>query len=348
LMLKRLQRYVNLPLQSLQLSALNSSENDLITQPNIAESCLGRSSSVKRSADTEECDMHENNPTNTDECNPHMESDEIHTETEHVAPTEEKGQEDLFEMTIVNSMGSQILERLNGHLTFGHRAFLSLDWPSKTKELFYNEKAAEDIAQDESLNEKSRIKSQKIFSLSDCLELYTSEEKLGKNDAWLCPNCKKPQQATKKIDLWSLPDILVISLKRFSFNRYWRDKLDIWIDFPIRELDMQPYIINKNHDEAIYDLVAVSNHYGGMGGGHYTAYGKNKDDEKWYYFDDSSVTSASEDAVVSKAAYVLFYQRRVRHSSVNGCVASVPPAEEAMDTEQTENGLTIKTSIANE
>merc|ERR1712211_126128 len=73
---------------------------------------------------------------------------------------------------------------------------------------------------------------------------------------------------------------------------------------------MGPYIINKNHGKAIYDLIAVSNHYGGMGGGHYTAYGKNKDDGRWYHFDDSSVTPISENAIVTKAAYVLFYQRR--------------------------------------
>ena len=65
-----------------------------------------------------------------------------------------------------------------------------------------------------------------------------------------------------------LPNMLVISLKRFSYNRYWRDKLDTHVEFPISELDMGPYIINKNHGKAIYDLIAVSNHYGGMGGGH--------------------------------------------------------------------------------
>lgn len=65
-----------------------------------------------------------------------------------------------------------------------------------------------------------------------------------------------------------LPSTLVISLKRFSYNRYWRDKLDTHVDFPITNLDMGPYIINKNHGKAIYDLIAVSNHYGGMGGGH--------------------------------------------------------------------------------
>ena len=83
-----------------------------------------------------------------------------------------------------------------------------------------------------------------------------------------CPNCQKDQQATKKFDLWMLPSILVISLKRFSYNRYWRDKLDTHVEFPVTGLDMGPYIINKNHAKAIYDLIAVSNHYGGMGGGH--------------------------------------------------------------------------------
>ena len=90
----------------------------------------------------------------------------------------------------------------------------------------------------------------------------------------------------------------MISLKRFSFNRYWRDKLDTHVDFPVHGLDMAPYIINKNHGTAVYDLIAVSNHYGGMGGGHYTAYAKNKDDGKWYYFDDSSVTESSESSCV--------------------------------------------------
>ena len=90
------------------------------------------------------------------------------------------------------------------------------------------------------------------------------------------------------------------------------------VEFPVHGLDMGKYVINKNHGPAVYDLVAVSNHYGGMGGGHCkfkgrrfyfhllttlplyadTAFGKNKDDGKWHYFDDSSVTSSSEDAVV--------------------------------------------------
>ncbi|OWK16726.1 USP15, partial [Cervus elaphus hippelaphus] len=105
-------------------------------------------------------------------------------------------------------------------------------------------------------------------------------------------------------------DVLVVHLKRFSYSRYMRDKLDTLVDFPINDLDMSEFLINPNAGPCRYNLIAVSNHYGGMGGGHYTAFAKNKDDGKWYYFDDSSVSTASEDQIVSKAAYVLFYQRQ--------------------------------------
>lgn len=39
---------------------------------------------------------------------------------------------------------------------------------------------------------------------------------LNREDSWYCPHCKHQQQnATKKITLWTLPDVLVLHLKRF-------------------------------------------------------------------------------------------------------------------------------------
>jgi ubiquitin C-terminal hydrolase len=83
-----------------------------------------------------------------------------------------------------------------------------------------------------------------------------------------CPTCKKHQQATKKFDLWSLPRILIIHLKRFVYNRYHRDKVDRMVQYPVRGLNMSEYVINKSHLHAVYDLIGVCNHYGGLGGGH--------------------------------------------------------------------------------
>ena len=59
----------------------------------------------------------------------------------------------------------------------------------------------------------------------------------------------------------------------------------------------------------IYDLYAVSNHYGSLNGGHYTAHAKNIDGS-WYNFNDSSVSLANTNRVCSSGAYVLFYRRR--------------------------------------
>ena len=55
---------------------------------------------------------------------------------------------------------------------------------------------------------------------------------------------------------------------------------------------------------------AVDNHFGGLGGGHYTAFCKNTEDRQWYNYDDSRVSKASPDMVESRAAYLLFYRRR--------------------------------------
>ncbi|KAM4653992.1 ubiquitin carboxyl-terminal hydrolase 4 isoform 3-T3 [Amazona ochrocephala] len=205
---------------------------------------------------------------------------------------------------------------------------LAVDWDSDTRRLLFDEQEAQAFEKHESMLQPQKKKA--VVALRDCIELFTTMETLGEHDPWYCPNCKKHQQATKKFDLWSLPRILVVHLKRFSYSRYWRDKLDTVVEFPVRGLDMSEFVCDPRAGSYVYDLIAVSNHYGAMGVGHYTAYAKNKVNDKWYYFDDSSVSTASEDQIVTKAAYVLFYQRR----SSEEHTAPSPPQEEydGMDT----------------
>ncbi|KAF9929459.1 CSN-associated deubiquitinating enzyme Ubp12 [Linnemannia zychae] len=152
----------------------------------------------------------------------------------------------------------------------------------------------------------------KNITLEDCLAEYTREEQLGEEDLWYCPNCKKHQQATKKLDIWRLPDILVVHLKRFSHTRAWRDKIDAFVDFPIHGLDLSGKTLKEeDRDDNVYDLYGVSNHMGGLGGGHYTAYAKNEKSGQWYNFDDSHVSPVSNvESIKSSSAYLLFYRRR--------------------------------------
>ncbi|XP_061571266.1 ubiquitin carboxyl-terminal hydrolase 15-like isoform X2 [Cololabis saira] len=222
-----------------------------------------------------------------------------------------------------------------GHLRLSDRSYLSLDWEPEFKKKYFDETAVEDFDKHESMEYKPQKKA--FFKLNDCIELFTTKEKLGAEDPWYCPNCKQHQQATKKLDLWCLPPVLVVHLKRFSYSRYMRDKLDSLVDFPLSDLDMSEFLIDPNAGPCRYDLIAVSNHYGGMGGGHYTAYAKNKDDGKWYNYDDSSVSPVSEDQIVSKAGYVLFYQRQDTVKGT-GYFALDREEEEGEDEEEEEEG----------
>jgi hypothetical protein len=113
-----------------------------------------------------------------------------------------------------------------------------------------------------------KIMKRQEMTLEACLDEYTHEEHLSGQDAWYCSRCKKLQRASKKIDIWKLPEIMVIHLKRFSQVRRWGNKVDDYIDFPLTGLDMTTRVLQEQEEKIVYDLYAVDNHYGGMHGGH--------------------------------------------------------------------------------
>lgn len=123
------------------------------------------------------------------------------------------------------------------------------------------------------------------ITLEDCLNEFGKEEILSEQDTWYCPRCKEHRRATKKFELWKTSDILVMHLKRFSSSGFRRDKLEVLVDFPIENLDLTSRVIEKEDGKSeIYDLFAVDDHWGGLGGGHYTAFAKNYNDGKWYEY----------------------------------------------------------------
>jgi ubiquitin carboxyl-terminal hydrolase 4/11 len=67
-------------------------------------------------------------------------------------------------------------------------------------------------------------------------------------------------------------------------------KINEIIQFPIEGLNLTEHVSQKDGSSLIYDLYAVSNHFGTMGGGHYTAYAVNPIYQKWFEYDDSNVT----------------------------------------------------------
>lgn len=68
-------------------------------------------------------------------------------------------------------------------------------------------------------------------------------------------------------------------------------KLNTLVEFPLESLDLSKYVLGKegDSDKFVYDLISVSNHYGDVGGGHYTAYAKNHIYNKWFEYDGKIV-----------------------------------------------------------
>ncbi|CAG2101490.1 unnamed protein product [Medioppia subpectinata] len=152
--------------------------------------------------------------------------------------------------------------------------------------------------------------------LSDCLSSFTELEELAETELYNCPNCKLKQRSTKRFWIRRLPNVLCLHLKRFRWNNFFRTKLDNYIEFPVKGLDMSSYVLSNMHEtrgnacgSTLYDLAAVIVHHGnGAASGHYTSYATHED--SWHHFNDSSVTVCDEQTVSQSKAYILFYIRR--------------------------------------
>ena len=147
------------------------------------------------------------------------------------------------------------------------------------------------------------------ITLEDCLQLFNIEEHLENGNEWFCKKCTNNVNALKKLELFYLPKIMCICLSRFKKHGDDYTKDGNFVDFPLNNLNMNKFMALKDGKNYIYDIFAVSEHYGNRGEGHYTAICKNIDGN-WYSYDDSSCSASSESNVVTKNAYVLFYRRR--------------------------------------
>lgn len=86
------------------------------------------------------------------------------------------------------------------------------------------------------------------------------------------------EQCTKKFTIKRLPDILCLHLKRFRWTSWSRIKVGTYVKFDFEGLDMSPYTVKGNDDDALYDLYAGIVHIGtGLGFGHYVAFAKNSE-----------------------------------------------------------------------
>ena len=150
------------------------------------------------------------------------------------------------------------------------------------------------------------IPSSPHVTLVDCVRHFTKAERVSGSNSWFCARCKTHRDSAKQLQIWRLPPVLLIHLKRFSFVGKWKQKLDTSVSYPLSGLDLSTMTLGPLKSTP-YQLFAVSNHTGTLDGGHYTAFVRHAVNKKFYTFDDSVVRDMSASSAVSKNGYMLFY-----------------------------------------
>ena len=145
-------------------------------------------------------------------------------------------------------------------------------------------------------------------NLYGCLDLFTQPEYLTGENAWFNERTGKKEDIQKRMIFWNFPNILIITLNRFSIDGLRR--INKHVDFPIDNLDLTQYVHGYNKESFVYDLYGVCNHMGSLQGGHYTAFVRNYANQ-WIHYDDETNQKVKDlSTLVSPSAYCLFYRKK--------------------------------------
>jgi len=155
---------------------------------------------------------------------------------------------------------------------------------------------------------------------------FVASERLQGQNKYKCGHCNQLSDAEKEIRFSSLPPVLTIHLKRFSYTKY-HQKVTCHIDCPI-DLNLDPF--STAACQAVgtnYELFAIILHKGNFSScGHYVVVVKTKQSASkpseniWIYIDDDHTSFISQENVqllVSaqspslNTAYILFYQQKL-------------------------------------
>uniref|UniRef100_A0A8B9F5G3 Ubiquitin carboxyl-terminal hydrolase n=1 Tax=Amazona collaria TaxID=241587 RepID=A0A8B9F5G3_9PSIT len=124
-------------------------------------------------------------------------------------------------------------------------AYIAVDWDPTALHLRYQTSQERIVEEHESVEQSRRAQAEPI-NLDSCLRAFTSEEELGEDEMYYCSKCKTHCLATKKLDLWRLPPILIIHLKRFQFvNGRWIKSQKI-VKFPRESFDPSAFLVQRD------------------------------------------------------------------------------------------------------
>eukprot|EP00466_Bigelowiella_natans_P008070 jgi/Bigna1/38571/e_gw1.26.68.1 len=143
------------------------------------------------------------------------------------------------------------------------------------------------------------------------LHSFCTSSDLDDHNLYRCEKCNQRVDANTVLSITTLPEVMWITIKRFSYHHYG-SKVGRHVIFPLKDLDMKPYLhesLQGSSLETKYDLFGVVRHSGGLSGGHYVAYARSHVTGHWYSFDDRHATQVTSEHVQNQQAYILMYVR---------------------------------------
>lgn len=156
------------------------------------------------------------------------------------------------------------------------------------------------------------IPNKQNINLLDCINEYCKEEVLDDNNKWCCDSCGNECNAVKKYQLWKIPPVLVLQLKRFS--QFPLRKNNSFVKYPKDGLNIKNYVSHiQYYNEQCYEyrLQTIIAHTGGVHGGHYYTITLDDDTGKWIIFNDNSVVILNDDSdIIVSEAYILIYMNK--------------------------------------
>ena len=156
-----------------------------------------------------------------------------------------------------------------------------------------------------------------IKDIYESLDKYISEEII---DDYKCDKCNNKVKLKKTTVISSLPNILVVHLKRMTYNNNGElEKINNKFNFPFNDLNLKKYCLSLDNNENYYkyNLKGINIHKGNAEGGHYVSLIKvSQEKNKWYLFDDSFVSEYNIENFEEEfnknekdnSAYILFYE----------------------------------------
>lgn len=144
------------------------------------------------------------------------------------------------------------------------------------------------------------------LSLNECLDDFFKEEELSKenDNQYYDDKDKTYKDVVKRTYLFHTSKYLVIQLKRWNYN-FKKNQRIIHHD-PSSMLDLDR-LYEDSKSMPKYELFAIINHSGNVGGGHYTSCVKNGN-EKWYNYNDTMIKEIPMNKIVGNKNYCLVYR----------------------------------------